>query len=115
MRCRLLMPVLLIVTLTCLTACDEADDVASGPPPDAPTRGQLAIGRYGCAGCHTIPGIPGADAVVGPPLNRIGSRSYIAVLRNTPDNMRRWIHDPPSIDPLTPMPNLRVTDDDARD
>jgi cytochrome c1 len=29
--------------------------------------------------------------------------------------MVRWVKDPPGVDPLTAMPNLRVTDDDARD
>jgi cytochrome c1 len=27
----------------------------------------------------------------------------------------RWIQDPPSIDPKTAMPNVRVTEADARD
>ena len=42
-------------------------------------RGQSAIGKYGCAACHTIPGIHGANATVGPPLDRIAVRSYLAV------------------------------------
>jgi cytochrome c1 len=29
--------------------------------------------------------------------------------------MLRWLHDPPAVDPKTAMPNLHITDSDARD
>jgi cytochrome c len=81
-----------------------------------PHRGRAAISRYGCSACHTIPGVQGATALVGPPLDRIASRSYIAgVLPNSPDNMIRWIQNPPGVDRMTAMPNLGVTEGDARD
>ena len=81
-----------------------------------PHRGKDAINYYGCASCHTIPGIRGADGLVGPPLDRIASRSYIAgVLRNTPENMLRWLHDPPGVDDKTAMPNLHLSEQDTRD
>jgi cytochrome c1 len=81
-----------------------------------PLRGRENIRGYGCTSCHTIPGIPEAEAQVGPPLTSIASRSYIAgVVTNTPENMVRWIRDPRAVDSLTVMPNLGVTDSDARD
>ena len=81
-----------------------------------PDRGRAAVTTYGCSSCHTIPGVRGADAIVGPPLTRMGGRTYVAgVLPNTPDNLVRWITDPPGVDPLTAMPNLGVTEQDARD
>jgi cytochrome c len=81
-----------------------------------PDRGEAAIEAYGCASCHTIPGVRGADARVGPPLDYMGTRSYIGgVLQNQPDNMIRWIQNPRAIDPLTAMPNLHVKESDARD
>lgn len=81
-----------------------------------PHRGKDAINYYGCASCHTIPGIRGADGLVGPPLNRIASRGYIGgVLRNTPANMLRWLQNPPAVDDKTAMPNLHMTDADVRD
>lgn len=81
-----------------------------------PDRGKQVIQNYGCSACHTIPGIPGAGATVGPPLAQMGSRSYIAgVMKNTPENMIRWIENPPAIDSKTAMPHLRVTLADARD
>ena len=81
-----------------------------------PDRGVDAIGRYGCASCHTIPGIRGANALVGPPLTRIAMRSYLAgQLQNTPPNMVRWIQHPQHVEKGTAMPEMGVTDIDARD
>jgi cytochrome c oxidase assembly factor CtaG/cytochrome c2 len=81
-----------------------------------PSKGALAIRHYGCAACHTIPGIPGARANVGPQLAGISGRPYIAgVLTNTPTNLIRWIHHPQQIDPLTAMPDVGLTEPDARD
>ena len=79
-------------------------------------RGAVAINRYGCGACHVIPGISGAHGLAGPPLSGIASRVYIAgVLQNTPDNMMRWIENPPAVDEHTVMPNLGVTPKDAAD
>ena len=81
-----------------------------------PDRGVKAIGRYGCASCHTIPGIRGADSLVGPPLTRIAQRTYLAgILQNTPENLVKWIYDPPAIDPQTAMPNVHLSETDAKD
>jgi cytochrome c2 len=78
-------------------------------------KGRQVIMNYGCGSCHTIPGITGARGLVGPPLARIAVRSYIAgVLPNTPDNMVRWLKNPPDVDQLTAMPNLGVKDEEAR-
>ena len=66
--------------------------------------------------CHVIPGLPGADGRTGPPLVATGRQPYIAgVLRNTPENMVRWIMDPQQVDPLTAMPDLGVPEALARD
>ncbi|HKG21319.1 MAG TPA: cytochrome C [Blastocatellia bacterium] len=81
-----------------------------------PVKGRTAIRTYGCDSCHTIPGVRGATSLVGPPLNRMADRGYIGgVLPNTPENMIRWIQDPQGVDHLTAMPNVGVTDSDARD
>ena len=40
--------------------------------------------RYGCGGCHTIPGVPGADGKVGPSLAKLRERVFIGgALRNS--------------------------------
>jgi cytochrome c2 len=81
-----------------------------------PERGPAAIARYGCGGCHEIPAVTAAHGKVGPSLEGIGERVYIAgVLRNTPDNLVRWIVDPPSVDPLTVMPRTGIDQFAARD
>lgn len=81
-----------------------------------PERGRIALRVHGCHSCHTVPGIVGPDALVGPPLEYAGARRYIAgVLRNTPENMVRWIMDPQEVDPLTAMPDLDVTLGEARE
>jgi cytochrome c1 len=81
-----------------------------------PDRGRAAISRYGCGGCHNIPGVDGANATVGPPLDNIAMRSILGGhLPNTPANMMRWIQKPQAVDPKNVMPDMNVTDDDARD
>ena len=109
--------VLLLLGFVSLTSCNRASGDESQLIPGAnPNRGRIAISRYGCGSCHTIPGIAGAHGLVGPPLGQIASRVYIAgVLANEPDNMIRWIEDPPSVDSKTAMPNMGVIGRDARD
>jgi cytochrome c2 len=81
-----------------------------------PDLGRTKIVSIGCAACHTIPGIKQANATVGPPLTKFAYRSYVAgVARNSPDNLVRWLMDPPSVLPSTAMPNLGLTNEDARD
>lgn len=90
-------------------------DPAAALAPDA-GRGEKAIGQYACVTCHAIPGIVGANAPVGPPLAGIGTRGFIAgVLPNTPENMVRWIRHPQAVNPRSAMPDLGVTEQDARD
>ena len=79
-------------------------------------RGRREIAAYGCGSCHMIPGITGADGLVGPPLIRWSQRKMIAgEIPNTPDNLVYWIAVPQSIEPGTAMPNLGVSDGQARD
>jgi cytochrome c len=87
----------------------------------AMTGGNIArapelIRRYGCAGCHTIPGIPGGDGKVGGPLQDIRQRVYVGgVVTNSPDNLVRWIVSPQSFSPRTAMPATGITEAEARD
>lgn len=93
-------------------AATEGVDETSG---DAEV-GRVALQQYGCIACHTIEGITGPDARVGPPLYRMNERKYIAgVLPNSRENLIRWIRDPQGTDPLTAMPQLGVTEEHARD
>ena len=81
-----------------------------------PDRGRQLIASYGCGSCHVVPGVDGANGLVGPPLTDFGMRSYIAgELPNNAANLQRWIQDPPSVEPGTAMPDLGVSPIDARD
>jgi cytochrome c len=79
-------------------------------------RGKTLIRAYGCGSCHVVPGVDTATGRVGPPLSNIAERVYLAgQLPNTADNLQRWIRDPQSIENGTAMPNLNVSEPDARD
>jgi cytochrome c len=81
-----------------------------------PRAGAEAIVEYGCSSCHVISGIRRATGRVGPKLPQIQEQIYIGgVLPNTPENMVRWIQDPQEHCPATAMPDLGVTQLDARD
>jgi cytochrome c1 len=98
-----------------ISACSDGSTPAVVVPGGSPDAGKEAILRHGCGSCHTIPGVKGADALVGPPLMKFGKRSYIAgELANTPENLMRWVQDPKGVEPGTDMPNLGVTADEAR-
>ena len=85
-------------------------------PAADPERGRALLKAHGCVGCHTVPGVPGADGRVGPRLDRLREQAYIAgVLPNSPQNMVTWIQRPKEVDPKTAMPNLGVSASDARD
>lgn len=100
-----------------VTACDDT----GGAPFRAvdggdPARGVRALGKYGCGSCHVIPGADGARGTVGPPLTAFGRRTYVAgLLPNTQANLVHWIRQPQAVSPGNAMPNLGVTDRDARD
>jgi len=81
-----------------------------------PVRGRHVMQQHGCIACHEIPGIVGASAPVGPPLDRMAMHSFIGgVLENTPQNMVRWLRAPEQFVPDGAMPNLGVPERDARD
>ena len=85
-------------------------------PGAVPERGAMLLNNYGCGACHTVPGIPGAVGEVGPHLDRMKRQLYVAgVLPNHPRNLAFWIAHPRQVDPRTAMPDLGVSDQDARD
>jgi len=107
----------LALTVLALGACShgEADAAALTHGGDA-SRGKSLIRAYGCGSCHTIPGVRGAKAIVGPNLQGVASRAYVGgVVPNTPENLMRWLQNPQAIDDKTAMPNLDVSANDARD
>lgn len=103
--------------LLLLVACDDAS-----PPPHLqvvggdPARGRSAMVEFSCGACHRIPGIRNARSMVGPPLDDYAQRGYIAgLLPNRPANLVAWLRNPPAINPGTAMPDLGLTEVQARD
>ena len=110
-RCR----VLLAAACATFGACsDPAPQVhVSGGDGD---RGREFIQRYGCGSCHIVPGISSARGQVGPPLDGIARRAYLGgMLPNTAENMISWIRHPQHHAPRTAMPDLGVSEPEARD
>lgn len=106
---------LLASCLFAATGCDGRAPMMVVPGGDA-ARGELLVHRYGCIACHTVPGIPGTGTNVGPPLTHMAERGYLAgLLPHTVDNMLLWLRDPPAVDPDTAMPDLGVSEAEARD
>jgi len=83
-------------------------------------NGDAALGPtrmvyYGCGSCHVIPGVANAQGTVGPSLARFADRAYIAgALPNTPANLTNWLINPPLYASQTAMPNVGVSEADAK-
>lgn len=83
---------------------------------DSVRRGQRALSQYACNACHVIPGVTGSSPHVGPSLAGVARRDMIAgQLANTPEHMVRWLRHTHTVDPRTAMPEMGVTEADARD
>ena len=106
-----------LAVMLVLAACDRsADRIARQLTGGDPDRGRVEIPKYGCDTCHSIPGVLTATATVGPPLQQVALRTYLAGrIDNTPENMIKWIRQPHSVDPQTAMPETGVTEADGRD
>lgn len=79
-------------------------------------HGRRLMEEKGCGACHTVPGVHGADGLVGPPLLYFSRRTMIAgELPNTQQNLVQWIEHPRQVNPKTAMPDLGVDDDQAYD
>ncbi|SAL01337.1 cytochrome c, monohem [Caballeronia pedi] len=99
-----------------LAACQRQPPSSDASTGGNPQRGLQAIQRYGCGACHRIDGVPGAYGNVGPTLEKIGERAYVAgKLPNSPDNLQTWIRFPQRVVPGSAMPDLDVSETDARD
>ena len=107
-----------LLALAALTTVLAGCDSGAKPPPGVqgdPDLGKLALTQYACQSCHKIPGVIGSEVFVGRPLEGLARRRFIAGnLLNNQDNLIRWIRDPQSVYPETAMPNLGVSEKDAR-
>ena len=108
--------VILVLGLA-LAGCAEAEAPAHLAIPGAdPVRGKALIADYGCGSCHFVEGVPGADGIVGPRLEDFAKRTLLAgTFPNVPRFLVPWLVSPPALKPETAMPDLGVSDGEARD
>jgi cytochrome c oxidase subunit 2 len=80
--------------------------------PGAPLRRHgLQIFQHGpCASCHTVAGTEAAGQMA-PDLTHFGARATIAagLLKNTPENLGRWLADPQAVKPGANMPEVPLS------
>ena len=90
-----------------------ATPVPSGGQVSLVQQGAQVFANGACVTCHTIRGTA-AQGKVGPDLTHVGSRASIAAnsLPNTPEGLRRWLHNPQEVKPGALMPNLNLNDQD---
>jgi cytochrome c oxidase subunit 2 len=83
--------------------------------PDYAT-GEKLFQSKGCVACHALYAVNAPKGMIGPNLANVGARSYIAAgtLKNTDENLGRWIRDPQAIKKGVLMPTLGVTEPEAR-
>ena len=97
-----------------LAGCGEQMPVRTVPGGDA-KLGKRLIEQYQCGACHAIPGAAGASGNAGPPLRGFARRSYIAGrIPNLADPLTGWLVDPPAMKPGTMMPQMGVSEAEAR-
>lgn len=109
-------PLVGLGALLVLGGCDEAGVGTRFTDVGDPEQGALYISEAGCGSCHIIPGIDGAEGLVGPPLDHMGKRIFVAgLLRNTPANMVTWLLDPQEVVPGNAMPDIGLSEEQARD
>ncbi|WP_310963390.1 c-type cytochrome [Nocardioides terrisoli] len=120
MRRNVLVLLVTLVAAAAVAAGCAGPESSQAPPQQMrtgdPGRGAALISHYGCGSCHEVPGVAGADGLVGPPLTHFSRRGYVAgVLPNSEQNLEHWIEDPQSVVPGNAMPDLGVTHRDAID
>jgi len=93
------------------------DSAAATPAQGADyAAGEKLFLTKGCLGCHSLQAVGAPKGLIGPNLANVGSRAYIAAgwLRNTDENLERWIREPQAVKKGVLMPNLGVTVEEAR-
>ena len=105
------------LVLTCaglLAGCGDDDYRKPYIGGDAKIGKQL-VTQYQCGACHKIPDVPGAGGEAGPDLEKFGRLGYIAGrIPNVPPRLVAWLLDPPALKPGTIMPNMGMTEQEAK-
>jgi cytochrome c2 len=106
-------------------ACNRAETPAPAPAKPAatrivagdPVRGGQLVPQYACNACHVIPNTTGPQGSLAPSLAGVASRPMISngMVQNTPENLRKFIQNPSSVNPQSSMPPIGLPDMDAQD
>jgi cytochrome c oxidase subunit II len=99
-------------------AAPQKDTVSADAAPQGPeyAKGEKLFMTKGCMGCHSLQAVKAPKGLIGPNLANVGARSHIAAgwLKNTDENLERWIREPQTVKKGVLMPNLGVTEEEAR-
>jgi cytochrome c2 len=110
------LPAMLALAIAVALLVDHANAAAQATTGGDPKQGAALIHSIGCGACHVVPGVDEANGEVGPPLAGIADRTYIAgKLRNTPENMIRWLRNPQNVVRGNAMPDMGLSEESARD
>jgi cytochrome c2 len=87
------------------------------PPIGNAAHGKQLIAQYGCNVCHAIPGTEGPQGALGPTLAGLATRPAISngVVPNTPENLAKYVENPPALNPQSSMPALGVSPPESKD
>jgi cytochrome c len=107
--------VMVLAAVFAMAGCGGADQQARAMTGGDPIRGRHALRSYGCYACHTIKGVPGAHGTIGPVLDRMSRRASSTGQPADLSARIQWIRDPQGIGGPTLMPNMDVSEQDARD
>jgi cytochrome c oxidase subunit 2 len=95
-----------------------ADSAVGAQAPQGPeyAQGEKLFMTKGCMGCHSLQAVQAPKGLIGPNLANVGARSHIAGgwLKNTDENLERWIREPQAVKKGVLMPNLGVTVEESR-
>jgi cytochrome c oxidase subunit 2 len=97
-------------------AADTAKAAAQPPGDPLVAQGEKLFAAKGCVGCHSLVAVNPPKGLLGPNLANVGARTWIAAgtLENTDANLAKWIRNPQEWKQGVLMPNLGVTEDEAK-
>ena len=100
------------------TAAQQKDTASAAAARQGPeyAKGEKLFMTKGCMGCHSLQAVKAPKGLIGPNLANVGARSHIAAgwLKNTDENLERWIREPQTVKKGVLMPNLGVTEEESR-
>ena len=87
---------------------------ASAPSTENAQKGLALFQQMSCVNCHAIKGTI-ASATIGPDLTHFASRKQLGagIAANTPENLRRWLHDPQQVKIGVKMPDFKLNNEQA--